>query len=173
MLAALAAAVFFIQQILMMGGRRKRRRKRQIYSDEFISDMSHRKNCKNCLEFDIIYFPLKLIMQVLRYLYLRHSVHIFQFVDLDNLDSAIDATKLAKAIAMISNADNSGSLSSSLLNKLCNCDGNIDIMGLGLAALATGVVYIIITRDNGERRKRRRRRNYDLNYGDNSFVYGM
>ena len=60
MLAALAAAVFFIQQILMMGGRRKRRRKRQIYSDEFISDMSHRQNCKICLEFDIIYFQLKL-----------------------------------------------------------------------------------------------------------------
>ena len=55
MLAALAAAVFFIQQILMMGGRRKRRRKRQVYSDEFISDMNHRQNCKCMLDdIDII-----------------------------------------------------------------------------------------------------------------------
>ena len=52
MLAALAAAVFFIQQILMMGGRRKRRRKREMYSDEFISDMNHRQN-RECILDDI------------------------------------------------------------------------------------------------------------------------
>ena len=62
--------------------------------------------------------------------------------------------------------------SSSLLSKLCNCDGNVDLMGLGLAALATGVVYILITRDNGDRRKRRKRRHYDWMYDDNLHIYG-
>ena len=73
---------------------------------------------------------------------------------------------------MISEADNHGSLSSTLLNKLCNCDGNVDLMGLGLAALATGVVYIIITRNDGDRRKRRKRRNYEWKYEDPPFIYG-
>lgn len=74
---------------------------------------------------------------------------------------------------MISEADNHGSLSSTLLNKLCNCDGSVDLMGLGLAALATGVVYIIITRNDGDRRKRRKRRNYVWNYDVDPFIYGI
>ena len=74
---------------------------------------------------------------------------------------------------MISEADNHGSLSSTLLNKLCNCDGNVDLMGLGLAALATGVVYIIITRNDGDRRKRRKRRNYELKYDVDPFIQGI
>ena len=46
-------------------------------------------------------------------------------------------------------------------------------MGLGLAALATGVVYIIITRNDGDRRKRRKRRNYEWKYDVPPFIYGI
>ena len=45
------------------------------------------------------------------------------------------------------------------------------MIGLALAALATGVVYIIITMRGEE--NRRKRRNYELKYEDNLFVDGM
>ena len=45
--------------------------------------------------------------------------------------------------------------------------------GLAIAALATGVVYIFITMEGGEKQKRRKRRNYELDYGHDSYYQGI
>ena len=67
---------------------------------------------------------------------------------------------------------NSSSLSG-VINTLCSyCDG-VDITGLAIAALATGVVYIFITMEGGEKQKRRKRRNYEFEYGHDSYYQGI
>ena len=45
--------------------------------------------------------------------------------------------------------------------------------GLAIAALATGVVYIFITMEGGGKLKRRKRRNYEFDYGHDSYYQGI
>ena len=79
------------------------------------------------------------------------------------LDSSIDASKLADAIARISESHNDSLLShSDTKDAECKCDG-VNAVMLGLAVLATGVVYNVISMGGGGRK--RKRRYYNLEYG--------
>ena len=56
------------------------------------------------------------------------------------------------------------------MTKLCNCDG-VDFFGLALAALATVVVYIIISM-GGMPKIKRRRRNVDSTHDGEIYLKG-
>ena len=57
---------------------------------------------------------------------------------------------------------------SDVMTKLCNCDG-VDFFGLALAALATTVVYIIISMGGMPKIKRKRRNVESTNDGETYF----
>ena len=58
------------------------------------------------------------------------------------------------------------------MKKLCSCEG-VDMIGLAIAALATGVVYMFITMEGGEKQKRRAKRNYEFKYNYDSYLQGI